>query len=81
MRTVSLTIARREFSRLIEEVERGESVLITRRGRPLAELTPHRVGRSADPGWPAAYERMMAQLEDGASLGGLKIRREALYDG
>lgn len=81
MRTVSLTKAKREFSRLIvEEVERGESVLITRRGRPIAELTPHRVGRSADPGWRAAYERMMAQLKEGASLGGLKVEREELYD-
>ena len=80
MRTVSLTTASQEFSRLIREVERGESVLITRRGRPIAKLVPHSAGRFADPEWAAAYERMKAQLEEGASLGGLKVRREEIQD-
>lgn len=80
MRTVSLMTANQEFSRLIREVERGEGVLITRRGRPIAKLVPHRADKTADPEWVAAYRRMMAKLEEGASLGGLKIRREELYD-
>ena len=72
--------ANQEFSRLIREVERGEGVLITRRGRPIAKLVPHRADKNADPEWAAAYRRMMAKLEEGASLGGLKIKREELYD-
>ena len=80
MRTVSLMIANQEFSRLIREVERGEGVLITRRGRPIAKLVPHRADKFADPEWAAAYERMMAQLDEGASLGGLKVKREEIYD-
>ena len=80
MRTVSLMTANQEFSRLIREVEQGEGVLITRRGRPIAKLVPHRADKTADVEWAAAYERMMVQLKEGASLGGLKIRREELYD-
>ena len=80
MRTVSLMTANQEFSKLIREVERGEDVLITRRGRPIAKLVPHRADKNADPEWAAAYRRMIGQLEEGASLGGLKIRREELYD-
>lgn len=80
MRTVSLMIANQEFSRLIREVEHGEGVLITRRGRPIARLVPHKADKTADPEWAAAYERMMAQLEEGASLGRLKIRRDELHD-
>ena len=80
MRSVSLMTANQEFSRLIREVERGEGVLITRRGRPIAKLVPHTADKSADSEWAAAFERMMAQLEQGASLGGLKIRREEIYD-
>ena len=72
--------ANQEFSRLIRRVEHGEGVLITRRGRPIAKLVPHTADKSADPEWAAAYERMMAQLEQGASLGGLKIRREDIHD-
>jgi len=80
MRTVSLMTANQEFSRLIRDVERGEGVLITRRGRPIAKLLPHTADESDDPEWAAAYERMLAQLEEGASLGGLKVEREELYD-
>ena len=80
MRTVSLMTANQEFSRLIREVEHGEGVLITRRGRPIAKLVPHTADKSADPEWAAAYGRMMAQLEEGASLGGLRIRREEIYE-
>ena len=72
--------ANQEFSRLIREVERGEGVLITRRGRPIAKLVPHRGDKTEDPEWTAAYGRMMAQMEEGASLGGLKIERAELYD-
>ena len=80
MRTVSLTKAKREFSRLIEEVERGESVLITRRGRPIARLASCTVDKTINAEWAAACERMMTQLKEGASLGGLKVEREELYD-
>lgn len=80
MRSVSLMTANQEFSKLIREVERGESVLITRRGRPIAKLLPHGADKTSDPVWTAAYRRMMRQLEEGASLGGLKIAREDVYD-
>ena len=80
MRTVSLMTANQEFSRLIREVEHGEGILITRRGRPIAKLVPHKADKTADPEWTAAYERMMAQLDEGVSLGGLKITRDELYD-
>lgn len=80
MRTVSLMTANQEFSRLIKEVERGEGFLIARRGRPVAKLMPHTAKRTADPAWTAAHERMMARLEEGASLGGLRVEHDALHD-
>ena len=80
MRTVSLMTANQEFSKLMKEVERGEGFLITRRGRPIAKLVPHTAGEWAEPGWAAAYPRMVARLQEGASLGGLRVAREELYD-
>ena len=80
MRTVSLMTANQEFSRLIKEVEHGEAVLITRRGRPIAKLVPHRADKAADPQWATAYRQMMLRMEEGVSLGGLKVRRADLYD-
>ena len=80
MRTVSLMTANQEFSRLIREVERGEDIVITRRGRPIARLVPHRTDKTADPEWRAAHGRMMERLEEGVSLGGLRVERDTLYD-
>jgi prevent-host-death family protein len=80
VRTVSLMTANQEFSKLIKEVEHGAGFLITRRGRPIAKLVPHTAGKSADPQWAAAYKRMMTRLQKGASLGGVRIEREELYD-
>ena len=52
----------------------------TRRGRPIAKLVPHIAKKAADPAWAAAYQRMMARLDEGASLGGLRVERDELYD-
>ena len=80
MRIVSLMKANQEFSKLVKEVERGEGFLITRRGRPIAKLVPHTADKTTDSGWTAAYRRMMERLNEGASLGGLKVDREDIYD-
>lgn len=40
-RTVSVAEARSRFSELLDAAEAGETVVITRRGQPVAELTPH----------------------------------------
>ena len=80
MRTVSLMTANQEFSRLIKDVELGEDIVITRRGRPIAKLVPHSADKTADPDWAAAHRRMMERLDEGASLGGLRVERDTLYD-
>ena len=80
MRTVTLMTANQEFSRLIKDVERGDGFVITRRGRPIAKLIPHTTDKSDDPEWAAAYQRMLARLEHGAGLGGLKVERDELYE-
>lgn len=79
MRTVALTTANQQFSKLIKEVELGEGFLITRRGRPIAKLVAHTGDKSADPEWASAYRRMRLRLEEGAHLGGLRVDREDLY--
>ena len=47
MRTISATEASRRFSDLLDAVERGESVTVTRGNRPIAEIHPahRRTGR------------------------------------
>lgn len=48
MKSVPVSLARAEFSALIERVIGGESVLITRRGRPVVRLEPCNAGPGSD---------------------------------
>lgn len=41
MKKASVTQAKNGLSALLQEVERGETVLITSRGRPIATLAPY----------------------------------------
>lgn len=40
MKTVQTSIAKAQFAELLDEVERGETVVITRHGREIAEIRP-----------------------------------------
>ncbi len=42
MKTVSARQANHEFSKLLSRVERGEEILITKRNKPVAVLSPYR---------------------------------------
>jgi prevent-host-death family protein len=45
MKKVSAHRAKREFSELLSRVERGEEILITKRSKPVALLSPYRPPR------------------------------------
>jgi len=73
MRTITATEAARGFSELLDRVERGETVVITRGGHDVAELRP-RSGRTiedlmqaiaAAPRWG---EDMIADIEEAAAF-------------
>ena len=42
MKTIAATDAKAKFAALLDAVERGETVVITRHGRPIARLAPER---------------------------------------
>jgi prevent-host-death family protein len=48
MKTVSARDANHGFSDLLSQVERGEEVLITKRGQPVAVLAPYRAAMTAE---------------------------------
>ncbi|HEV2366164.1 MAG TPA: type II toxin-antitoxin system prevent-host-death family antitoxin [Caulobacteraceae bacterium] len=62
MRTVTAREANQNFSKLLAEAERGETVVITKHGRTVAELHPRPHDKTQDPEWRAAYERMKALM-------------------
>jgi len=64
--------AKTHLSELLEKVEAGEEITITKHGAPVAKLVPVRKGASTEQR-TAAITRIQ-KLAAGLSLGGSKIR-------
>ena len=62
MKTMTARIANQNFSKLLGEVERGETVLITKNGKTVAELRPRADDPREDPVWRANHERMLGLM-------------------
>ncbi len=56
MKQVQSSIAKAQFAELLDEVERGETVIITRHGKPVARLVPDEEARKQR--FDRAVERM-----------------------
>jgi prevent-host-death family protein len=68
MKTVSARDANQAFSRLLGEVEGGEEVVITRRGKPVAVLSAYRPP-AMTPERQAAIERAFAVMDQAPAVG------------
>ena len=72
MREVGAYEAKNRFGQLLDQVEHGEEILITRRGKAVARLI------SAEPGFDQEKARRavdgILEMSKGLSLGGLKIK-------
>ncbi len=62
MRSITVRDANQNFSKLLAEVEQGETVLITKNGRTVAELRPRADDPRADPEWRERFDQMMALM-------------------
>ena len=59
MKEISASEAKNRFGTLLDWVEQGEQVVITRRGKAVARLVP--AGRRADPGEARAATRRIRE--------------------
>ena len=81
MKSVSAREANQSFSRLLGEVEDGDQVVITRRGRPVAVLSAYRGTVAMTPERQAAVERALALLDDAPRLGtARRFTREEMHE-
>jgi prevent-host-death family protein len=79
MKTVSAREANQAFSRLLKEVEKGEEVLITKHGEPVALLSAYRPLKSAAHR-EAAIERIVRLMRKGLPLGGRRFTRDEMHE-
>ncbi len=63
MITVGAVQARKTWSALLDRVERGEAIIITRRGKPVAQLVPD-FGVTDPSQVQAALQRMRARAAE-----------------
>lgn len=72
METVGVFDAKNQLSALLDTVEGGGSVVITRRGKPVARLVAYEAGFDREKARRAADGLRAAS--EGATLGGLSIK-------
>lgn len=72
MRTVGSYEAKTHLPQLLDEVAKGETITITKRGVPVAKLVPPSAGRWADVG--AAIDAIRELRKGVKPLDGLTIR-------
>jgi prevent-host-death family protein len=73
MTTISYYDARTHFSELLDQVAKGKKVLITRRGKPAALLTPPPAEAKKDVG-EVVKEMLAFRDREGPTLGDVTIR-------
>ena len=71
MREIGAFEAKNKLGQLLDQVEHGEEITITRHGRPVAKLVPAGHGFDRDKARRAAGLR---EASRGVVLGGLKIK-------
>jgi len=64
--------AKNKLSELLDRVEKGEEIAITRRGKTIARLVPAHAGFDREAARRAAEG--IIEMSKGLSLGGLKIK-------
>jgi prevent-host-death family protein len=78
MRAVSAREANQAFSRILQEAEGGDTVVITRRGKPVAVVAPYAAHLS--PERKQAIERIVALMRKGIPLGGRRFTRDEMHE-
>ncbi len=78
MRAVSAREANQAFSRILQEAESGDTVVITRRGKPVAVVAPYAAHLS--PERKQAIERIVALMRKGIPLGGRRFTRDEMHE-
>jgi prevent-host-death family protein len=83
---VNATDANQRFAELLGKAAAGETVIITKRGQPVAQLMPYRP-EAASPERKAAWDDLLAMLKRGLRSGlsdaefrAWKWNREELYE-
>ena len=78
MRSITAREANQSFSRVLRDAENGNSIVVTRRGKPVAVIAPYRKENAADR--EQAIEHIVKLMREGLSLGGRRFTRDEMHE-
>jgi len=62
VREMTVREANQNFSQLIAAAERGETIVITKNGTPVARIAPQAADRTRDPEWRSTFAALKKSL-------------------
>ena len=62
MREISVREANQNFSQVIAAAERGETIVVTKNGKPVAQIIPQPQDRTSDPEWRTSFAALKKSL-------------------
>ena len=62
MREITVREANQNFSQVIAAAERGETIVVTKNGKPVAKITPQPEDRTRDPEWRVSFVALRKSL-------------------
>lgn len=81
MATIGAREANRSFSRILKDAENGETVTITRNGKPVAQLSPvNRQSKSDAERQQAIAELVELMRNSGLHFGGRRFTRDEMHE-
>jgi prevent-host-death family protein len=69
MREMTVREANQNFSQVISAAERGETIVITKNGTPVAKVMPQPADRTDDPEWRSAFAALKKRLRSKPATG------------
>ena len=69
MREMTVREANQNFSQVVAAAERGETIIITKNGIPVAKIMPQAVDRGSDPEWRSAFAALETSLRTKPATG------------
>jgi prevent-host-death family protein len=69
MREVTVREANQNFSQVIAAAERGETIVVTKNGNPVAKITPLLKDRTGDSEWRANFAALKKSLRSKGRAG------------
>lgn len=78
MKYVGAREANQKFSKLLAEVQDGQTVIVTKRGREVAQIVP--VSDRRDPDRERAAAELRKAFSGGFRLGGRRFTRDEMHE-